>query len=86
MMDGNKFAPYWETAKAIIGIGLIYYLGDWFGISANFSFFKYILIGYFLVSVAASFWFISANNLKVAAVPATNAPHETSRWDEMPAS
>ncbi|HMC99026.1 MAG TPA: sterol desaturase family protein, partial [Ferruginibacter sp.] len=40
MMDGNKFAPYWETAKAIIGIGLIYYLGDWFGISANFSFFK----------------------------------------------
>ena len=62
MMDGNKYAIVWELIKAILGIGLIYWLGDWFGASAFISWINYVLVGYFVVSVGMTFLLVSKNS------------------------
>jgi sterol desaturase/sphingolipid hydroxylase (fatty acid hydroxylase superfamily) len=62
LMDGNKYAIMWEAAKAAFGIGVLYYTGDWFGISAIYTSSKYILLIYFLLSMGISYWF-SYNNM-----------------------
>lgn len=55
LMDGGKYAVVWESLKAIMGIGIIYSLDDWFGASTFFSGANYILIGYFVISVMMTF-------------------------------
>ena len=57
LMDRNRYAFIWEILKAAAGIGIIYYTGDWFGISTMHSLFKYFLFSYFIISVAVSCWF-----------------------------
>jgi hypothetical protein len=58
MMDGSRYALVWELIKNIAGILLIYWLGDWFGASANGTQINYILIGYFLLSSALTARFV----------------------------
>jgi alkylglycerol monooxygenase len=57
LMDRNPNAWIWELLKAGFGIGLILYTGDWFGSNKYFAYFHLIFIAYFLLSVAASFYF-----------------------------
>ena len=57
LMDRNRYAFIWEILKAAAGIGIIYYTGDWFGISTMHSLFKYFLFSYFIISAAVSCWF-----------------------------
>ena len=57
LMDRNPNAWIWELLKATMGIGLIFYLGDWFGSNKYFPYSNFIFIIYFLLSVAASFYF-----------------------------
>ncbi len=57
LMDGNKYAIVWELLKAIFGIGIIYWLGDWFGASTFWPWMKYALVGYFVISVIVTFIF-----------------------------
>ena len=47
----------WEILKATAGISIIYYTGDWFGISTIHSLIKYFLSVYFIIAVAVSCWF-----------------------------
>ena len=56
LMDKNKSAVVWELAKNIFGIGIIFYLGDWFGSDRFSPMIKYILVGYFIVSTAVAGW------------------------------
>ncbi len=69
LMDGNKYAIVWELIKSIMGIGIIYYLGDWFGANSFFSWVNYMLISYFVLSVMITTWFVYAmkpnNNLTI---------------------
>jgi sterol desaturase/sphingolipid hydroxylase (fatty acid hydroxylase superfamily) len=51
LMDGSKYAIIWETAKNIVGIGLIIYFGDWFGSNKYFGQMSYLVIGYFILSM-----------------------------------
>ncbi len=62
LMDGNRFAIAWEIAKALLGIGILYNTGDWFGASNLFGLIKYTLLAYFIVSVAITGWFVSKSN------------------------
>jgi alkylglycerol monooxygenase len=57
LMDRNRYAYIWEILKAAVGMGIIYFTGDWFGISAIQPMMKYILSVYFILSAAISFWF-----------------------------
>jgi alkylglycerol monooxygenase len=61
LMDGNKYAVIWECAKAIAGIAVIYYLGDWFHASAFIPGIKYVLIAYFVIAVLITAWISNRN-------------------------
>jgi alkylglycerol monooxygenase len=57
LMDRNPNAWIWEMAKAISGIGVIFYSGDWFGANRYFAYSGFIFIAYFAVSAAVTFYF-----------------------------
>lgn len=57
LMDRNPNAWIWELLKGSFGVGCIYYTGDWFGSNKYFSYFHWIFIAYFLLSVAVAFYF-----------------------------
>jgi len=59
LMDRNSYALIWELLKNITGIAIIYYLGDWFGASAYFSWLNIVLILYFIASSLITAWFVS---------------------------
>ena len=58
LMDGNRYALVWEILKATAGIGLIIYLGDWFGANAFLPWVSNLLIAYFILSVAVTAWLV----------------------------
>lgn len=58
LMDRNPFALVWESVKNIIGIGLIYSMGDWFGMSAVIPFGKYIVTTYFIIATVVTAAFV----------------------------
>ena len=58
LMDRNPNAWAWEIAKNLYGLGIIYYLGDWFSINQYYAYFNFIFIGYFLLSTVAAFYFL----------------------------
>jgi sterol desaturase/sphingolipid hydroxylase (fatty acid hydroxylase superfamily) len=55
LMDGNRYAIFWEILKMAIGIAVIFYFGDWFGSDKFSPVFKYILFVYLFVSGAVTF-------------------------------
>lgn len=58
LMDRHKYAMYIEIAKSVIGLGLIYYLGDWFGASTTaVPWFTYVVAGYLIVSAIVASYF-----------------------------
>ena len=61
LLDRNPHAWIWEFLKNIYALGIIYYLGNWFGISRYFSAFNYIFIAYFVLSMAMTFFFLFAD-------------------------
>lgn len=72
LMDGSRYAFVWEILKAAAGIGIIIYLGDWFGANDILPWMSAVLIAYFIVSVGVAGWltFIKqkeAAQLKVSA-------------------
>lgn len=59
LMDRKKYAMYLEIAKSIIGLGLIYYMGDWFGASQSIvPWFTWFVAGYQIVSAVAATLFV----------------------------
>jgi alkylglycerol monooxygenase len=50
LMDGNRYALAWEIAKAFAGIGVLFYISPLFSNSILFTWTKYLLIAYFIVS------------------------------------
>ena len=57
LMDGNPNAWIWELAKTTLGMGIIFYLGDWFGINQYTDYFNFVFIPYFLISFSATLYF-----------------------------
>ena len=57
LMDRNPNAWIWELAKTVLGMGIIFYQGDWFGINQYTDFFNFIFIPYFLISFSATLYF-----------------------------
>ena len=57
LMDRNPNAWIWELAKSASGIGILYWLGDWFGMSKYTTISNYIFVVYFLLSTSVSFYF-----------------------------
>ena len=58
LMDRNTFAIFWEVIKNVLGIFIIYRLGNWFGSGAYSSWISYALIAYFILSTAITGLFV----------------------------
>jgi len=57
LMDRKSYAWLLELGKALFGIGLIYYTGDWFLMNEVFPAGKHLLTTYFVLSVVIVFAF-----------------------------
>lgn len=57
LMDRNKMAIVWEFLKIGLGLGLIFWQEDWFGLSIYVSQASTFIIGYLLFSLFSSAWF-----------------------------
>ncbi len=71
LMDRNPYALVWEIIKNIAGIGIIFYIGDWFGASAYVPWINTAMIAWFLISTVVTAWFVfyhfkTDNNLSVS--------------------
>ncbi len=64
LMDGNRFAFYWEILKASFGIAIIVYSGEWFGSNEVIPWLGNALIGYFIVSVLVTGWLAFSITMK----------------------
>ncbi|MBN8858191.1 MAG: sterol desaturase family protein [Sphingobacteriales bacterium] len=56
LADGNPYAIVWEILKGAMGTGIVLHNGNWFG--AAMPGLQIALLGYFIVSVAATGWFV----------------------------
>ena len=65
LMDGQQYAFVWEALKTILGIGILFYYGDWFGLENTFNASSFIVLGYLLLSLGMSIWF-SKNQLGIS--------------------
>ena len=61
LMDRNINAWYWEILKNGVGLGIVFYLSDWFGMSRYFAPIRYVFIVYFFISTIATFYFLWSN-------------------------
>ncbi|MBC7866140.1 MAG: sterol desaturase family protein [Gloeobacteraceae cyanobacterium ES-bin-316] len=57
LMDADRYAFVWALLCTAAGISILFYTGDWFGISAINPLIKYFLLVYFMLSSALSLWF-----------------------------
>ena len=61
LMDTRKIAVFWEGIRLFVGIAIIAYLGDWFGMSNLFPYASYIIIGYLVFSLLVTLYFVNTN-------------------------
>jgi sterol desaturase/sphingolipid hydroxylase (fatty acid hydroxylase superfamily) len=54
LMDGSKYAFVWEIMKTTFGLGIIYFMGDWFGASKHIAQLNLILVVYFMLSLVVT--------------------------------
>ena len=61
LMDARKTAVFWEAFRFLFAMGLLYFYGDWFGLSNLLPVSTFILIGYFSISLAMSIYFVAVD-------------------------
>lgn len=58
LMDKHKDALYWEAAKNLVGLSILYYQRDWFGLSSLGTFLPVLLAVYFISSTLVVYYFV----------------------------
>ena len=58
LISRNKYALPWELLKSIVGIGIIYCYGDWFGLSKYLPWINAAMILYFILALVVTAWFV----------------------------
>lgn len=57
LMDSNANAYFFELYRMLLGFGILFIYGDWFGLNTTLDFSNYIISFYFLVSFVFSYYF-----------------------------
>ncbi|MBT0809773.1 sterol desaturase family protein [Litoribacter ruber] len=68
LMDRNPIALYLETFKSLIGLGLIFYMGSWFGATENVGFWYTAVVGCYMILSAGMTAFFTVKGTEPAAV------------------
>ncbi|MFV8335893.1 sterol desaturase family protein [Flavobacterium sp. RSP29] len=61
LMDTRKIAAFWESMRFVFGIGLIFYLSDWFGMNQLVPFASYVMVSYLVLSLIVTIYFVISN-------------------------
>jgi sterol desaturase/sphingolipid hydroxylase (fatty acid hydroxylase superfamily) len=61
LMDTRKISVLWESLRFLFGIGIILFLGDWFGLNQIYFAANYIIIAYLVLSLLITLYFVSTN-------------------------
>ncbi len=61
LMDKNKQSVAWEIARCLLGLGIIKYYGDWFGLNTIIPFGNLVMITYLLLSLIMNGYLIRIN-------------------------
>lgn len=61
LMDARKTAVFWEGFRFLFAMGLLYFYGNWFGLTHLLPVSTFILIGYFSISLAMSIYFVAVD-------------------------
>ena len=56
-MDRNPYAWLWEAAKNVLGLGILTYLGTWFGINSAGNWVSYVMGTYFVIATLVTIAF-----------------------------
>ena len=65
LMDRAKYAIWIELFRSSIGIAVIIYTGDWFGLNSYISIGSIIIMIYYFITIYGSFYFTYFENKKV---------------------
>ncbi|MEZ4837983.1 sterol desaturase family protein [Flavobacterium sp.] len=57
LMDTNSKAYFFELCRMLLGLGILFIYGDWFGLNAILPYTSYIIGIYFIVSFGFSYYF-----------------------------
>jgi hypothetical protein len=57
-MDGWRIAVLIKCIRALFGLSLITYFGDWLGVNAFLSFGNQFVVFYFISTIIGAFYFI----------------------------
>jgi sterol desaturase/sphingolipid hydroxylase (fatty acid hydroxylase superfamily) len=57
LMDKSKYTIYWESIRLVVGIAILFYFGDWFGLNNTIVTGNYIAVFYLLFSFVGSVYF-----------------------------
>lgn len=58
LMDRNPYAWVWETLRNVIGLGILVYMGNWFGVESAGNWMSYFLGAYFVVATVVTAGFV----------------------------
>jgi len=67
LMDQHPYAAWWEAARSVLALGILYRQQDWFGASQSLSPIVSLLTGYFLLSLLITFWFSKTQQSQTSA-------------------
>lgn len=61
LMDRSKLSIPFEIVKIVLGLGLIYQLGDWFGLDEIIPFGTALIVIYLIISLSLNIYFLNEN-------------------------
>jgi len=61
LMDMHRFAWIWELIRVVYGAGILYWQGDWFGLSERFPYATVLVGGYLILSLLSTIYFSKPN-------------------------
>ena len=57
LMDKRNSSIFWETIRFFLGMGIIFYFGNWFELNAQLPIINYIIAGYLFISLLVTVYF-----------------------------
>ncbi len=68
LMDQHPHSWIWELAKAVMGLAMLFYMGDWYGINQHFTGIPFLISTYLILSVFVSYVLVKEENKKLVPI------------------
>ena len=58
LMDKNNYSIVWETVRLMLGLGIVFYFNDWFGLNTFIKIGSSVVISYLVLSFLVNLYFV----------------------------